>query len=205
MQYYIFSDFHLGVSEERDKKVFEKFFSILEKLEKGTKIVFLGDIFDFWFEYKTVLPKENFLFVSELYKFKDKFEFLYFTGNHDFFVRNFVQGFNMRIFQRERIFQIGEKKVLFSHGDFYYQSDLIGTYFNYLVRSSFVKFLFYILHPDIGIKLAKSISKISRNTSEKKEPKEEIPERVKKFFKKGGDICILGHFHKPMFIEMDQK
>ena len=205
VQYYIFADFHLGFSEERDKKVFENFFKILNRIPEKSTIVFLGDIFDFWFEYKTVIPKENFLFVSELYKYRDKFEFLYFTGNHDFFVREFVKGFNMRIFQKERIFQVGNKRVLFAHGDFYYNRDILGTYFNFFIRTSFVKFLFYLFHPDIGIRLAKTFSKISRNSSEKKEVKEEIPPRAEKFFKKGGDICILGHFHKPMFIEKEGK
>ncbi len=205
MQYYIFADFHLGVSEERDCKVFEKFFRILDGISEKSTIVFLGDIFDFWFEYKTVIPKEYFLFVSELYKYRGKFEFLYFTGNHDFFVKEFVKGFNIRIFQRERIFRVGNKRVLFAHGDFYYNKDIWGTYFNFFIRTDFVKFIFYLFHPDIGIRFAKIISRISRNSSEKREVKEEIPPRAEKFFRKGGDICVLGHFHKPMFIEREGK
>ncbi len=201
VQYYIFSDFHLGFSEDRDKKIFNNFFKLLEKLPEKSTIVFLGDIFDFWFEYGTVIPKENFLFVSELYKFKDKFEFLYFCGNHDFWMRNFIPQFKMRVFQRERIIRVGNKKVLLAHGDFYYYTDPFGTFFNFFIRTDFVRVLFSILHPDIGIKLAKTLSKFSRNNSEKRSVPENIPPRAQKFFEKGGDICILGHFHKPIFIE----
>lgn len=116
-------------------------------------------------------------------------------------MKDFIPELKMRVFKKERIIKIGNKKVLLAHGDGYFEYDPFGNAFNYFVRTPFVKFLFYLIHPDIGIPMARFISKISRNNSEKKDVPLTLPTRTKKFFEKGGDICVLGHFHKPMFIE----
>jgi len=204
-RFYIFADFHLGINEQRDKEIIEKFLKTIEKLPEGTNIVLLGDIFDFWFEYKEVILKKYFPFLSGIWKYKDKLNFYFVAGNHDWWTGNFLEFFGIKTTKGHFTFDIENKKILMAHGDGYFPRDIFGNLLTKILRNKITTGIFYMFHPDIGFQIAKGISRISRHNSSKKEVPHEIPPKVIKHFEEGYDVVILGHFHLPIFMQKDKK
>jgi len=89
---YFISDIHLGAkSEDEEKERVNKFLNFLKEIEANAQKLFIvGDLFDFWFEYKYVIPKRFFSVLHQLQKIRDKnIEVHYLTGNHDFWLGEF--------------------------------------------------------------------------------------------------------------------
>ena len=87
---YFISDVHLG--EEQDGRT-ERFIGFLRELEtRAEQIFFVGDIFDFWYEYKYVIPKKHFSVLNQMARLRDKnIEMHYLPGNHDFWLGAFFR------------------------------------------------------------------------------------------------------------------
>ena len=84
---YFISDVHLGtLSAEKEKEQVDRFMSFLHNLEStAERIFFVGDLFDFWFEYKYTIPKKYFSILVQLARLRDhNIEIHYLPGNHDF-------------------------------------------------------------------------------------------------------------------------
>jgi len=203
--FYVFADFHLGIDEEKDDEVIRDFFNLIKKLPDKTNIILLGDIFDFWFEYKEVILKRYFKFLQGLWEEKERLNFYFTPGNHDFWVKDFLEFFGVKITKGNFKFKIKDKNIIMAHGDGYFPEDFFGNLLTKFLRNKITKNLFYLIHPDIGFQIAKAISFISRHNSSKKEIPKEIPPKVLKHFEEGYDIVILGHFHLPIFMEKDGK
>jgi len=119
--YYFISDVHLGEkADEEEKERVKAFLEFLEDLEdKAEKIFFVGDLFDFWFEYKHVIPKKYFLILNQLAIFaKKNIEMHYLAGNHDFWLGNFFDHtLGIKTHDNEWIGEIAGKKFYLFHGD----------------------------------------------------------------------------------------
>ncbi len=204
-KFYVFADFHLGIDEKKDDEVINEFFKIIKSLPYKTNVVLLGDIFDFWFEYKEVILKRYFKFLSGIWEEKDRINFYFAPGNHDFWVRDFLEFFGMKITKGFFKFKIGDKNILMAHGDGYFPKDVFGNLLTKFLRNRITTNLFYLIHPDIGFYIAKGLSMISRHNSSKRKVPDEIPPKVLKHFDEGFDVVILGHFHLPLFMEKDGK
>ena len=115
------SDFHLGAPDKESSLIREK--KIVRWLEEirhsAYIIIILGDIFDFWFEYKYTIPKGFTRFQGKLLELKDAgHEIIFFSGNHDIWMFDYFQTeFEIPVYRDPQKMIIGDKKFLIGHGD----------------------------------------------------------------------------------------
>lgn len=160
------SDFHLGIpnkssSNEREKKII----SWLSSIETEAQVVFLlGDVFDFWFEYKKVIPKGFVRLQAKIAQMCDNgIEIHYFTGNHDMWVFDyFTEELGVKMHNAEMEFNCNGKQFYIAHGDGLGPGDNGYKFIKKVFSNPFCKFLFRWIHPDIGIGIADFWSKRSR-------------------------------------------
>lgn len=199
------SDTHFGFYEyEREKpliKKFERLCSLVSE-EKGSLYI-LGDLFDYWFEYKTVVQRHSYRILTCLEKMSENgVRTVYIIGNHDFAHRDlFTKELRIELLDKSLTETIFNKKFFLAHGD-----GLIGNDTGYLILKSIVRnkklqSLYSKLHPNVGIGLARYFSKKSRHyTSEKKYGENDyLYEFAKEKIKDGYDFVVMGHSHKFSF------
>lgn len=209
---YFVSDFHLGAptlkeSRERETKIVRWLTSIQDDAER---IFLVGDIFDFWFEYKTVVPKGYIRLLGKLAELRNKgIQIDYFTGNHDIWMFEYLsKELGVSIHKEPFYGRLYDKQFLIAHGDGLGPKDRGYKFLKkYILNTSFFQWLFRWLHPDLGIRLALFCSRKSRKVQSKPDffrgEKNEwllvySNEAVSQ--KPNLDYCIFGHRHLPLDI-----
>lgn len=206
---YFASDFHLGVpspeaSLEREKKIV----SWLESIRHDVHSIYLlGDIFDFWFEYRHSIPKGFIRLQGKLAELRDAgIPIYFFTGNHDMWMFDYFPGeLGIVIYREPIVLNTGQQRLLIGHGDGLGPGDfsykILKTFFN----SSICKWLFARIHPNLGMSIAHYWSKQSRITNMKTEEKFAEPEKEFLFVwcseqeqKQHHDFYVFGHRHLPL-------
>jgi len=118
---YFASDQHLGAPTSKDSFVREKrFLYWLDTVKKDAEAIFLlGDLFDFWFEYKSVVPKGFVRILGKLAEIKDSgIPVYFFVGNHDLWMTDyFEKELNIPVYHKPQEFLIDNKKFFIGHGD----------------------------------------------------------------------------------------
>ena len=167
---YFASDFHLGTPNKSASLARElKIIAWLESIRKDAdKLYLVGDIFDFWFEYSTVVPKGYLRFISKLIELQnDGVEIEFFIGNHDMWMFDYFTeelGIPVHRAPIERTFN--GKKFLIGHGDGLGPEDKKYKFLKRFFASKTCQWLFARLHPNLGIGIANKWSRSSRaNTS----------------------------------------
>lgn len=163
---YFASDFHLGIpnhqkSIEREKHIVKW----LNEVKIDAACIFLvGDLFDFWFEYKHVVPKGFVRLFGKLAELSDSGLPIYaFTGNHDLWMSGYFENeLNIPVFHHPVQVKIEGKNFYIGHGDGLGPGDHGFKAMKKLFTNSLCKWLFRQLHPDIGIRLANYWSRRSR-------------------------------------------
>lgn len=214
---YFASDFHFGapsaeVSRERETAVLRW----LDEISSDCDHLFLlGDIFDFWFEYRDVVPKGYYRFFSKLLEMKEKgTKIYYFTGNHDMWVKSyFVDELGMQIFRGPQVFEINGKRCFVAHGDGLDPKD-----HGYLLIKRIFAFkpniiLYGALPPRWAFSIARFCSRSSRAQNSKPHSKNEEKARKQEqatldFIRNtlktsAADYFIFGHRHLPMQVEVE--
>lgn len=199
---YFVSDLHLGVTERKeDRKREDLFLSLLDRIKPDCeKLYLVGDIFDYWFDYKTVIPKNFYRTLAKLREFTDAgIEIEYLMGNHDFGHRSFFKeelGIEVISTDIERVHN--GKKFYISHGDGKADNDTGYLILRSILRNKIANFIYRIIHPDIGIGLASGSSKKSRSYTDTKDygENEGMVNFAKKKIDEGFDYVIMGHRHK---------
>ncbi|RCK74580.1 MAG: UDP-2,3-diacylglucosamine diphosphatase [Ignavibacteriae bacterium] len=201
---YFISDAHLGLAdkntEEKKEQMLINFFNMAAL--DASSIYILGDLFDAWFEYKTVIPKGFHRTIAKLDDLvKKNVKIHYLTGNHDFWMNNFFQeeiGINVHFDSYS--FTHEGKKIFLHHGDGLSKKDIGYRILKKILRNSFNIKLYKLLHPDLGISLAKKFSHMSRKHSSDKKyiEMDELNDIVEKIINQGYDVVIMGHLHQPM-------
>ncbi len=207
---YFISDVHLRFVEdkiEHDKR--GKLFEFLDHVKKkGDVLVIAGDLFDFWYEWRHVIPKYWF---GVIHKLRDLIEngimvFLI-TGNHDFELGSYLQEeVGIHCFEESIELKFGEKTFFIAHGDGLAKKDRGYRFMKRIIRNRFSKFLFKtFIHPDLGMKLAKWASGSSRKLVkiDKNHWSDEYFKFAQTKFIEGYDFVILGHLHTPLLKESD--
>lgn len=210
---YFASDNHLGaptsqLSQPREKK----FVRWLESLRKDAAAIFLlGDLFDFWFEYKTVVPKGFTRTLGKLAEITDSgIPVYYFVGNHDLWMNGyFEEELNIPVYHQPQIFEIGGKKFLIGHGDGLGPGDKGFKRMKKVFTNPASQWLFRWLHPDFGVRMAQYFSVRNRMISGEEdvqflgEDKEWLVQYAKKKLEKEHfDFFIFGHRHLPLDIAL---
>ena len=159
---YFSSDNHLGSPTLEESKEREKIFvSWLESIKHDADIIFLlGDLFDFWFEYKEAVPRGFTRVLGKLAELSDSgIKIYFFIGNHDYWMTNyFEKELNIKVFRSPELFIFNSKSFLIGHGDGLGPGDYGYKRMKLILSNPFFIWLFRLLHPDIGIKLGKYLS-----------------------------------------------
>ena len=160
---YFSSDNHLGlpgkVKSLKREKIFIKW---LDTIKNDAQVIFLlGDLFDFWFEFKKVVPKGYTRLFGKLAELTDAgVKIYFFVGNHDAWMRNyFKKELGIDIFFEPQKFKINSKKFFIGHGDGLGPGDYGYKFLKLIFRNSFFKFLFSCIHPDISIRIGEYLSR----------------------------------------------
>ncbi|MCX2718403.1 UDP-2,3-diacylglucosamine diphosphatase [Lentiprolixibacter aurantiacus] len=213
---YFASDNHLGApnrasSLEREKK----FVSWLDTVKKDAAVIFLlGDLFDFWFEYKTVVPKGFTRTLGKLAELSDSgIKVYYFVGNHDLWMKGyFEEELQIEVFHAPREFLIQNKLFLIGHGDGLGPGDKGFKRMKKVFTNPVAQWFFKWLHPDWGVRVAQYFSVKNKLISGKEdikflgEDKEWLVQYAKrKLEQKDYDYFVFGHRHLPLAIDLDGK
>ncbi len=184
----------------------------LNSIEKDAQVIFLvGDIFDFWFEYKKVIPKGFVRLQGKIAELVDKgIQVFFFLGNHDMWMKSyFTDELGVRMIQNELKIQLGNKRFFIAHGDGLGPGDFGYKCIKRVFRNRFCQFLFSCLHPTIGVSMARFFSGRSRAHNHKDavfagKEKEWLYQYCTEVLKKEHfDYFIFGHRHLPMHINME--
>jgi UDP-2,3-diacylglucosamine hydrolase len=208
--YYFFSDVHLGLeSKEKEKLKESKVIELLSEAEKDAKEIFIvGDLFDYWIEYKQVVPKGYYKLFTKISELRDKGIVInYIAGNHDFWRGNFFKDeFGIEICHTHIERVIEGKKFFIHHGDGFAHNDLGYRILKKILRNKVNQKLYSILHPDLGIKLAKGTSGSSRQHTNSKDYSQEdgMRQYATRKISEGFDYVIMGHRHKPQLTSIDK-
>lgn len=211
---YFASDFHLGAgsyltSREREDRLVRW----LDNIKADAAEVFLmGDVFDFWFEYKTVVPKGYIRFLGKLAELADSGIKLYlFKGNHDMWMFDyFERELGATIISNELEIERSGKKFYLHHGDGLGPGDSHYKILKKIFRSSLCQWLFARIHPNMGVGIANYWSQHSRIAALKNEVRKNLEqewlvvycrELLKTHFY---DYLVFGHRHLPLDIPLNE-
>lgn len=204
MKTLIFADVHLkaGPSGEETLKDFTDFLRQIDPDEFDRAII-LGDLFDFWFEYKHVIFS---VYFDVLRAFADLQErgmtFHLVCGNHDFWAGRFLEDYIGFTVHRDRYScRLGDRRALFVHGDGTNPSDRGYRLFKFLARSPLAIGLFRLLHPDWAMGLAQKVSHASRRLKSPDNPSQSAEVKAMREFAKNllesgeANVVFCGHTH----------
>ena len=205
---YFASDFHLGVdakltSQEREKKIV-RWLDFIQ--HDAHEIYLVGDVFDFWFEYRSVIPKGYVRLFGKLAELRDQgIPIFFFTGNHDMWMfRYFETEFGIPIIREPIVKEWNGRNFFIGHGDGLGPGDYGYKFIKKVFANKICQFLFGMIHPNLGVGLANFWSQKSRAVSpavlkflgEKKEWLVQFcDDKVEEL---GVDYFIFGHRHLPI-------
>ena len=212
---YFASDQHFGAPNFEESSCREKtFVRWLDEVKKdATAIFLLGDLFDFWFEYKTVVPKGFIRVLGKLAEIRDAgIPIYFFVGNHDLWMDDyFEKELNIPVYHDNMEFTFNNRLFLIGHGDGKGPGDKGYKRMKKVFTNPFSKWLFRWLHPDVGVRLAQYLSVKNKLISGEEdvkflgEDKEWLVQYAKrKLETKHYDYFIFGHRHLPMVIDVGE-
>jgi UDP-2,3-diacylglucosamine hydrolase len=205
MNYYFAADVHLGLPPETDSRSRERLFvTWLDSIKSDAKEIFLlGDIFDFWFEYKKVVPRGFVRSMSKIAELTDSgIPVHFFAGNHDLWVSDYLQSELGVIFHpADYIVELYGYKFCMMHGDALNTTDKAHVLLRWIFTNKKLRKGFASIHPYIGLSFAHLWSKSNR----KKHGRIEFSaDNV--FYQKASetakqqnlDYFVMGHLHVPV-------
>ncbi|GGE34386.1 UDP-2,3-diacylglucosamine diphosphatase [Psychroflexus planctonicus] len=212
---YFASDNHLGAPTRKESLAREKkFVRWLDHIQKDAAALFLlGDLFDFWFEYKEVVPKGFVRTLGKLAEISDAgIPIHFFVGNHDLWMNNyFKEELNISVYHKPEVFTFNNKQFFIGHGDGLGPNDKGYKRMKKVFVHPFSKWLYRWLHPDIGVRLARHLSvknKLISGDDDAKFLGEEnewlVQYAKRKLSKQHFDYFLFGHRHLPMEIQLNE-
>jgi UDP-2,3-diacylglucosamine hydrolase len=205
--YFFISDIHLGLqSREAETRKEKSLVDFLRFAQLNCNELFIvGDLFDYWFEYRKVYQKGYYRTLTALKDLSEAgIKIHYLIGNHDFLHRDFfVKEFGAALYHHPIIVELNGKKFFIGHGDGLVKNDTGYNILKWIMRNRFFQFLYSLIHPDLGIALASSTSKSSRSYTEKRDygRVDGLFETAKKKIDEGFDYVLFGHLHKRVYEE----
>lgn len=200
---YFVSDIHLGLEERSKDRIKEQLFiDFLDSIANSCETLYIvGDLFDYWFEYKRVMPKIFYRTISKFYDLRNRGIMIeYIMGNHDFGHQDFFKSeLDINVYKDDIIRIHNKKQFYISHGDGKSYNDVGYKILKKILRSPISLFLYNnFIHPDLGIKLASHSSKTSRfHTNNKDYGKSDgMYDFAAKQIQKGYDFVVMGHKHE---------
>ncbi|HOK38084.1 MAG: UDP-2,3-diacylglucosamine diphosphatase [Bacteroidales bacterium] len=210
---YIVSDAHLGIGSKFSSEFRENL--LIKWLDEikcdAEEIIFAGDIFDFWFEYKYLVPKGFFKFFTKVRELSDRgIKISFFKGNHDMWTFGYLKEvMNAEIIDNYKIFERNGKKFFIAHGDGLGPYDIKYNFLKMIFRSTFFQCLFRFVHPSISFRIATVWSSNSRKYHKFPKvvdyEKEWLVKYARRMLRKQHiDFFIFGHRHIPFQYKLSE-
>ena len=198
---FFISDAHLGLKGKKEERKQEKLLlDFLEYAEKkGDSLYIVGDLFDFWFEYRSVIPRRYLPVLFALKKLVTRgLKVRYVTGNHDFWMENFFEDeLGIKVYRGPLQTRIDGKRFYVAHGDGLAKKDVGYRMLKKVLHHPMNIRLYQLLHPDVGLAIAGFFSRLSRNHRETKNRDAEYIRFARNRFNEGFDGVVLAHTHRP--------
>jgi UDP-2,3-diacylglucosamine hydrolase len=198
-----FSDCHLGTGNEaEDRPREDRIIAFLQaEGERADAVYMLGDLFDFWFEYRHAVPRRHLRVLNALGRLVEQgIPVTFFGGNHDFWAGSFLEKeIRCRVtYEPIEVVERGRGMFL-AHGDALTQGDRGYLFLRAVLRNRWAIAGYRLLHPDLGIPLARWSSRLSRHTRDEATfDVEWLRDQVAApRFAAGFDAVLVGHFHHP--------
>jgi len=212
---YFASDNHLGApTSEASRPREKKFVAWLDEIKHDAAAIFLmGDLFDFWFEYKTVVPKGFTRTLGKLAEISDSgIPIHYFVGNHDLWMNGyFEEELGIPVYHKPEEFTFNDTSVFIGHGDGLGPGDKGYKRMKKVFTSPFFQWLFKWMHPDIGVKIGQYMSVKNKMISGDDDAKflGEDNEWLAVYCKRKlednhRDYFVFGHRHLPLEIDLNE-
>jgi UDP-2,3-diacylglucosamine hydrolase len=212
---YFISDVHLGLPDPAGGRKKEQILvNWLDEVKQDASELFLvGDIFDFWFEYRHVVPKGYVRFIGKLAELADSgIKIHYFTGNHDLWIFDYLpKELGIQVYRKEHLFERQGKKIFVAHGDGLGPGDPGYKFLKKVFTNKILQFMFRnFLHPDWGVGFGRSWSHKSRYSQSKVRSflgeKEWLVQYSRKILSEQDiNIFVYGHRHKEVEYPMSDR
>jgi UDP-2,3-diacylglucosamine hydrolase len=214
---YFASDLHLGTPTKEASAAREKLFVawLKEVSADAAEIYVVGDLFDFWHEYKTVVPKGFVRVQAALAEAVEKGIAVHiFTGNHDLWMGGYLEEeLGVQVHYKPIVRTYSGKQFFIGHGDGLGPKDYGYKFIKKVFTNKILQWAFRWLHPDVGMRVANYFSYKSRFASgEPEEEKFEHEDREwlvqyarRKLKEQHYDYFIFGHRHLPLNIQLNEK
>jgi len=198
---FFISDAHLGVDPAAQEGArTARLHDFLNSLPgRASSLYIVGDLFDFWFEYRTAIPRHYFPTLAVLQRLRDSgLDITYLNGNHDFWLGSFFRDtLGIRTIDGATTVEAQGRRLWLHHGDGLVSGDVGYQVLRKVLRSRACIALYGCLHPDLGIPLANVVSRWSRGSRGERPL---APERLwrqiaEPRFREGFDGVLVGHFH----------
>lgn len=212
---YFASDQHFGVPNQSESRIREeKFIRWLDVMKKDAQVLFLmGDLFDFWHEWKYVVPKGYIRVLGKIAELKDSgIEIYFFVGNHDLWMKNyFEEELGIPVYFEKRYYEINNKNFLLAHGDGLGPGDKGYKRMKKVFTNPLAQWAFRWLHPDIAMRIANYMSQKNKLISGEEdkaflgEDKEFLIQYAKEKLKTENiDYFVFGHRHLPLIFDLEK-
>jgi UDP-2,3-diacylglucosamine hydrolase len=213
---YFASDFHLGIPNYEESRQREKMIvKWLDRIKEDAQEIYLvGDLFDFWFEYKQTAPKGYIRFLAKIAEITDSgIPVHFFTGNHDMWMFDYLpKEIGMCIHRNPILKEWNGKKFFIGHGDGLGPGDRFYKFLKFFFNSKFCQWLFARIHPNLGMGVGNLWSNKSRNSNIEKgeqflgDENEWLYRYSKDVLEKNHyDFFIFGHRHLVLDIDIKEK
>jgi len=212
---YFISDLHFHVDPTpHDSEKLRRFRALSHRIKEDDGILYIvGDLYDFWFEYKYAIPRHHLGVLRVIAGLVEAgIEIHYLSGNHDYWIGEFwEQDMGVDIHQNPIEIIHGDKRFWICHGDGVLADDRGYRVLKKILRHPVAIWLFGLIHPDWGFRIAKRVSSTSRKYNKfdiernRNLLQRVYNEYVQEFFQKGYDYVVMGHLHHPHIHEEQEQ
>ncbi len=206
MSVYFFSDLHLGAPYFPDSKEAERrVVAFLDHIKEDAEAIYmLGDVLDYWYEYRYVVPRGFVRFFGKLAELADSgIRIVWLIGNHDIWINDYIPSeLGVEVIDGTLTEKIGDKTFFLTHGDGVGKMKRSFKFLRSLFRNKTCQKAFSAIHPRWTVPFAYNWSRHSRDKGERRGlPDETILSGLKQFTKEYHashpeiDFFIYGHVH----------
>ena len=198
---YFISDVHLGAQPPAEEAAMEaRLLDLLERVgTDGERLYILGDLYDFWYEYRHVIPSTGLRVLAAIQGLTERgIEVHYLTGNHDFAIGPFISDtLGCHIHREPLDVEWSGTRIHLHHGDGLAGNDIGYRVMTKIIRSRQAMWLWRLLHPGIGFAIADRVSGTSRHYTTGKDygSGERAWSHIEAIAGRGYDYFIMGHTH----------
>jgi len=205
------SDVHLGAGNRAaDDARADRLIAFLEhRAPQAAQLFVLGDLFDFWFDYRHVVPRRHLRVLTRLAVLNERgTRVSFFGGNHDFWATGYLASeFGLTTYDAPSVVEVGGRKLHLMHGDGLARGDAGYKFLKGLLRNRVTIGAYRALHPDLGIPFALWVSRLSRGSRDESAVDREwlyrqlaVPRLAQ-----GADAVLTGHYHHPTHFRREGK